>query len=79
MLDVLDEKQVKLVAYQLKGGASIWWDHIQNNHQWQGKGASEDMGKMRKLLKGRFLPPVYEQNLFQQYQNCMQGVQSVAE
>ena len=26
-----DEKQVCLVPYQLKGGASAWWDSIQLN------------------------------------------------
>ena len=23
-----DDKQVCLVAYKLKGGASAWWDHV---------------------------------------------------
>ena len=27
-----DDKQVCLVAYNLKGGASAWWDRVHLNH-----------------------------------------------
>ena len=29
-MDVLEEKRVKLVACRLKGGASTWWEGLQN-------------------------------------------------
>ena len=29
-MKVLDEKRVKLVACRLKGGASAWWEKLQN-------------------------------------------------
>lgn len=32
-MDILDHKQVKLVAYKLKGDAITWWDTLQNNRR----------------------------------------------
>ena len=29
------DKQVCLVAYKLKGGASAWWDRVQLNHTYE--------------------------------------------
>ena len=36
-LNISEENQVKLVAYQLKDGASAWWEQLIYSHQWQGK------------------------------------------
>lgn len=29
-IDISEEKKIKLLAYKVKGGASAWWEHIQN-------------------------------------------------
>ena len=71
-MDVLAEKQVELVAYKLKGGASIWWDQVLINRRREGKGPIRSWARMRKLLKSRFLPSDYQQQLYRQYQLCRQ-------
>ncbi|GFY97663.1 hypothetical protein Acr_12g0002040 [Actinidia rufa] len=36
-MEIPDEKQVKLVAYKLNGGASAWWDNLQQSRARQRK------------------------------------------
>ncbi|XP_057473975.1 uncharacterized protein LOC130762303 [Actinidia eriantha] len=75
-MEIPDEKQVKLVAYKLKGGASAWWDNLQQSHSRQRKAPIRTWRRMRKLMEERFLPPDYQQELFRQYQECRQGVRT---
>ena len=69
---IAEEKQAKLVAYKLKGSASAWWEQVQATRTRSGKEPVRRWDKMKKLIKTRFLPPDYEQILYQQYQNCKQ-------
>jgi hypothetical protein len=74
-----EAQQVKLVAYKLRGGAFAWWEQTQSNRRRQGKQPVQTWLKMKKLMKAWFLPPDYEQMLYQQFQNCRQGTRSVTE
>ncbi|TYK22339.1 reverse transcriptase [Cucumis melo var. makuwa] len=67
-MDAPDRKKVHLVALKLRGGASTWWDQLEINRQRCGKPAIRSWEKMKKLLKARFLPPNFEQTLYNQYQ-----------
>ncbi|KAI6691341.1 hypothetical protein NL676_028169 [Syzygium grande] len=76
-MDIDEDRQVKLVAYKLKGGASAWWEQTQLTRRRQGKTPIRSWGQMKQKLKKRFLPTDYEQLLFQQFQNCRQSNRSV--
>ncbi|XP_031745523.1 uncharacterized protein LOC116405899 [Cucumis sativus] len=78
-MDTPEQKKVRLVALKLKGGASAWWEQLEVNRQRCNKRPVRSWEKMKKLLKGRFLPPNYEQTLYNQYQNCRQGTRTVTE
>jgi hypothetical protein len=70
---------VKLVAHKLRDEASAWWEKMQSNRRRQGKQPVRMWLKMKKLVRAWFLPPDYEQILYQQYHNCQQGSRSVTD
>jgi hypothetical protein len=76
-ISIRDDHKVKLVAFKFKGGASAWWEKLQISRARQGKGPVTSCLKMKRLLKARFLPPDFEQQLFQQYQECRQGGRTI--
>ncbi|XP_028071101.1 uncharacterized protein LOC114273497 [Camellia sinensis] len=63
--EVFVEKKVKLVAIWLKGRASAWWEQLQLNRRRCGKEKIHDCEKMKKKLKGHFLPFNYLQSVYQ--------------
>ncbi|GKD99581.1 uncharacterized protein Tco_1387565, partial [Tanacetum coccineum] len=73
-VEITENKQVKLIAYR-----SSWWEQVQNQHRRVGKQPTRSWPKMKRMLMGRFLPPDYDQFLFEQYQSLRQGQKSVAD
>ncbi|KAJ0978464.1 hypothetical protein J5N97_013938 [Dioscorea zingiberensis] len=77
--EVPDRQKVKLVAIKLKGLASAWWEQLRRSRDRQGKPKIVDWEKMKKKMKGHFLPFGYTQTLFQRLHTLRQGARSVDE
>lgn len=77
--DVPTERKVKLVGAKLRGPASTWWKHFQNDREIQGKGKIRRWNKMKEKLKTQFLPRECEQTLYQRIQNLRQREKNVKE
>ncbi|GLT54896.1 hypothetical protein SLA2020_280550 [Shorea laevis] len=75
--EVSDRMKVKLVAIKLKGRASAWWEQLKRSRDRQGKPKICDWEKMKKKMKGHFLPFGYTQALFQRLHTLRQGVRSI--
>ena len=74
-----DDRKVKFVAYNLKGGASVWWDILREMRIREGRGPIQTWCRMKQLLRGRYFPPDYEQYIFYTYKRCTHGSKSVNE
>ena len=59
-IGIADDKQVCLVAYKLKGGASAWWDRVQLNCTRERKLPIRSWRRMKRLMADQFLPPDYQ-------------------
>ena len=70
---------MKIVAYKLRGGASVWWDQIQFSWRREGKQVVRTWNKMKQLLRKMYLPPDYLHILYQQYMDCNQRYKTVTE
>ncbi|XP_020683521.2 uncharacterized protein LOC110100366 [Dendrobium catenatum] len=78
-MEIDPSKQVKYVACRLRSGASAWWTQVLQTRQREAKGPVRTWARMKQLLRSQFLPTDYEQILYMQYQQCVQGNRSVSE
>ena len=74
-----DSQKVKFVSYHLKGGATAWWNQEVNIRKLQELPQITSWPEMRQLMRSRFLPADYEQELYRSFMNCTQGKRTVTE
>ncbi|KAJ9542314.1 hypothetical protein OSB04_028820 [Centaurea solstitialis] len=79
IMEILERKQVKMVAFRLKSTAAIWWERLTTERQRQRKGPVRSWRQMKQLMSDRFLPEDYEQILYRMYWDCSQGTRSMSE
>ena len=77
--DISYKKKVKFVAHKLKKSAWDWWDQLQTMRTRLRKDPIESWEKMKKYLKRQFLPPHYQELLYEKYKNFKQLGNSVSE
>ncbi|KAK2966361.1 hypothetical protein RJ640_021505 [Escallonia rubra] len=77
--EVLEGRKVKLVGAKLRGPASAWWKHYQNDRDSRRKAKIQRWDKMKEKLKAQFLPRDYDQTLYQRVQNLWQHEKTVKE
>jgi hypothetical protein len=63
----------------LKGHAALWWNELQDEKIFKGKSKIKIWYKTVAKLKGKFIPKVYQVNLFIRIQNLRQKGLSVRE
>ncbi|GKD60682.1 hypothetical protein Tco_1298191 [Tanacetum coccineum] len=63
IMEVPEEKQVKVVAYKLRGGVGAWGQHEQDNRRAQDRRPVDTWMRMKRMIKCRFLPLDIEQIL----------------
>ncbi|XP_026420033.1 uncharacterized protein LOC113316013 [Papaver somniferum] len=78
-MEIPDHSKVRLIAYKLKGGAAAWWKKLCEDRVNSSKPPIRTWDRMRKLLRSKFLPLDYKQQLFVKLQNCRQGTRLVDE
>lgn len=76
-MEMSEEKQVKMVAYKLRGGARR--DKIQSTRKQHGELPIVSWEWMRNSIYDQFLPIHYQQMLFKQYHYCQQGSRTMKE
>lgn len=68
---------MKIIAIKLRNHASIWWEHLKRQLQWEGRDRIVTWEKMKRELKKKYLPDHFQQDAFLKFHNLKQNELSV--
>lgn len=72
-----DKKVTKLLVLKLQKYVSLWWENMKAKRERSGKSKIRSWRHLKKLLKERFLPDSYKQDLYIKTTNIKQGNLSI--
>ena len=72
-----DEKKCKIAILKFKGYASLWWENVRKKREREGKARVRSWDKLKKVMKKRFLPDNYKQDLYLKLHHLKQGDKKV--
>lgn len=70
---------MKIIAINLRKCASIWWEHLKRQRQWEGRDLIVTWEKMKRELKKKYLFDHFQQDAFLRFHNFKQNELSVEE
>lgn len=78
-MEIPNKKKLKLDTYKLKGGAAAWRTNLVEERRLARKAPIRSWQRSHDLLRDKFLPKDWRQQLFAKLQNCQQGARPVEE
>ncbi|KAF7823723.1 putative gag-pol polyprotein [Senna tora] len=73
MNDWSEEKKVKLASFQFSDFAIVWWEDLQLKRRLKGKGPPRTWEKLKKLMRKKYVPSYYYQELNRKLRMFTQG------
>ncbi|XP_071707878.1 uncharacterized protein [Rutidosis leptorrhynchoides] len=74
-----DKKGMKVAVIRLKKYASMWYDNLKKESQYEGKKTIKTWCKLKECMQKRFVPQAYNQDLYIQMNTLKQGSMNVVD
>ena len=72
-----EDKKVKLVALEFSDYALIWWDELVKSRRRNGELPIATWEEMKRVMRKKYVPSYYHQDLHHQLQRLTQGSKTV--
>lgn len=78
-MNVLEDTQIKMFAYKLKGVVAAWWLSYKEVRCYQGRPQISRWFRMKKLIWKTFCLKITSNGYLLSCQNCHQGARTIEE